>query len=372
MGLPVEVRNSLITLPMTRRLKLYNGTNLIQHDEARVVAFGDYITHDRRANFLLTDINFGYTVSVGVGYPPQLVNNLLVDVGSSVTYLGTGTTYVQTHTSFNTKQAMRVQYGSGLFEGTLWTDTLTLPGPNALTIMRMPIGIASESPGMPSDGVLGIGPSALTRGSLTDSPERTILTVTDLLYDRHLITHPLVSLFFNPPLGIQTTMECSFCPITTAGASSYWCIDQSISYGSVEILSRTAGIVDCGCTFLYIPTNAYQTYKSITNSYLAANGLLKIPLEKYSNLENLKFHIGYETYSLTPNAQIWPRFLNNKVNGDRNAIYLIVKDMGIRPIAPRVNFINGYLFLQRFYTVFDTEYSIIGFAETAFTHATTN
>ncbi|KAG2352993.1 aspartic peptidase domain-containing protein [Suillus spraguei] len=300
MGSPVEVLNSLITLPMTRRLKFFDNTNLIQHDEARVAAFGDYITHDRLANFLLTDINFGYTVSVDIGYPPTTCN--------AITCPGAGTTYVQSDTSFNTGQPMRVRSCEYLpsFIGTLWTDTLTLPGPNALTIMRMPIGIASESPGMPSDGVLGIGPSVLTRGSLTDLPERTIPTVTDLMYSRHTIAHPLASLSFQ-----TASRDTNSDGVLTFGATS-----PALHTGKFAT-HRITGIVHCGCTFLYIPTNAYQTYKSITNSDLAANGCLEISLEQF-------------------------------------------------------NFMNGYVFLQPFYTVFDTKNSLIGFAETAFTHATTN
>ncbi|OAX43681.1 hypothetical protein K503DRAFT_765642 [Rhizopogon vinicolor AM-OR11-026] len=37
-----------------------------------------------------------------------------------------------------------------------------------------------------------------------------------------------------------------------------------------------------------------------------------------------------------------------------------------------VDFINGYFFLQRFYSVFDTTNFRVGFATTAYTNATSN
>jgi hypothetical protein len=36
------------------------------------------------------------------------------------------------------------------------------------------------------------------------------------------------------------------------------------------------------------------------------------------------------------------------------------------------DFINGYTFLERFYSVFDTSHARVGFASTAHTFATTN
>ena len=40
--------------------------------------------------------------------------------------------------------------------------------------------------------------------------------------------------------------------------------------------------------------------------------------------------------------------------------------------ASPLNFILGYTFLERFYSVFDTTHSAVGFATTAYTNATTN
>ena len=77
------------------------------------------------------------------------------------------------------------------------------------------------------------------------------------------------------------------------------------------------------------------------------------------------------TYEFTANAQIWPRALNSVIGGKDDAIYLIVADIGT-PSGQGLDFINGYAFLERFYTVYDTTNSRFGIATTPFTKATTN
>jgi hypothetical protein len=77
------------------------------------------------------------------------------------------------------------------------------------------------------------------------------------------------------------------------------------------------------------------------------------------------------TYALTPNGQIWPRSLNTFIGGSTSSIYIIVGNMGT-PSGEGFDFVNGYTFLERFYSVFDTTNSRIGFAETSYTDATTN
>ncbi|KAG2065337.1 hypothetical protein BDR04DRAFT_1161527 [Suillus decipiens] len=101
-GSPVEVRNSVVTLPLTRRL---NGTiNLVQHDhdEARMAAFRD----GRRVGSIPVTNTYDliYTTAVGI-------DNLIVNSGSSVTWVGATTPYVETGTSISTKQPVVGSYG---------------------------------------------------------------------------------------------------------------------------------------------------------------------------------------------------------------------------------------------------------------------
>jgi hypothetical protein len=57
--------------------------------------------------------------------------------------------------------------------------------------------------------------------------------------------------------------------------------------------------------------------------------------------------IGKNTYSLSPNAQIWPRMLNTAIGGTANDIYLIVTDLGSNS-GQGFDFINGFTFLYVF------------------------
>ena len=65
------------------------------------------------------------------------------------------------------------------------------------------------------------------------------------------------------------------------------------------------------------------------------------------------------------------RSLNAVVDGQPDSIYLIVVDIGA-DLGEGLDFINGQVFLERFYSVFDTANGQFGIANTPFTNATTN
>ena len=85
----------------------------------------------------------------------------------------------------------------------------------------------------------------------------------------------------------------------------------------------------------------------------------------------LTFFGSQNTYTLTPNAQIWPRHINYEIGGSAGLIYLVVKDIGGNS-GSGFDFILGLPFLQRFYSVYDTTNSRVGFATTQFTDALIN
>jgi cathepsin E len=99
--------------------------------------------------------------------------------------------------------------------------------------------------------------------------------------------------------------------------------------------------------------------------------MLRITPAQFANLKPLFFTTGGRTFELTPNAQIWPRALNALIGGAADSIYLVVNDIGT-PTGKGLDFINGYAFLERFYSVFDTGKHRVGLATTPFTKATCN
>lgn len=75
-------------------------------------------------------------------------------------------------------------------------------------------------------------------------------------------------------------------------------------------------------------------------------------------------------FTLTPDAQIWPRKLNNVIGGVYSKIYLIVGEIGEE--NPIFDIIIGMAALERFYCVFDSGNKRVGLAETTLTYAKIN
>ncbi|PBK76648.1 aspartic peptidase A1 [Armillaria solidipes] len=376
------------TFPISRKLN-FNGTStIVERDRARVAAFRSRNT-TRRAivNEPVDNAVVLYTASIGIG-SPATTYELIIDTGSSNTWVGAGIKYIQTSTSVQTSNLVSVTYGSGSFSGKEFTDQVTLtPG---LIVKSQSIGVATVADCLSGfDGILGIGPIDLTEGTLSPATSTLIPTVTDNLFSQGSITNHAVGVYFAPttqeevvngeiswggPDNSKIIGSIGYAPITTTfPASEFWGIDESITYGtSTTILSSTAGIVDTGTTLTLIASDAFRKYQSATGATLdSTTGLLRITAPQFSNLQSLFFNINGVSYELTPNAQIWPRSLNADIGGSSSAVYLIVNDIGTNS-GEGLDFINGYTFLERFYTVFDTANSRVGFAVTAQTHATTN
>jgi saccharopepsin len=290
---------------------------------------------------------------------------------------------VSTSTSQDTGKTVSVSYGSGSFSGEEFVDTVTL-SPD-LVIPNQSIGVASTATGFSGvDGILGIGPTDLTDNTVSDVNQ--VPTVADNLFSQGTISTESIGVFYEPASvsssgeltfgGIdtsKTTSSVNFVPITsTSPASQFWGIDQSVTYGGQTILSSTAGIVDTGTTLVLLATDAFNSYQQSTGATLdPTTGLLTISASQFAALQDLNFNIGGNTYPLSANAQIWPRSLNSAIGGNSNQIYLIVADLGSNS-GQGLDFIDGYTFLERFYSVFDTTNNQVGFATTEFTTSTAN
>jgi len=259
-----------------------------------------------------------------------------------------------------------------------------------LSITKQSIGVASTSTGFDGvDGILGIGPVDLTVGTLSPATGTSIPTVTDNLFSQGSVSANSIGISFEPTTSEAVTNgeltfggtdsarfagTIAFAPITgTSPSNEFWGINQSITFGTnTAILSNTAGIVDTGTTLILLATDAFNRYKSATGGVADRNtGLLRITSTQFANLKSLFFNINGVKYELTANAQIWPRALNTDIGGTAGSIYLVVADIG-SPTGSGLDFINGYTFLERFYSVYDTTNRRVGFATTPFTKATSN
>ncbi|EJD44881.1 family A1 protease [Auricularia subglabra TFB-10046 SS5] len=383
---PAQGDAPLHTTPITKKVNLGNLKGFVGRDRARAQHLGNKHKSGKvhsRQSVNVTNEAVTYLAAIAVGSPASTYN-LIIDTGSSNTWLGANKKYTKTSTSTSTGKRVSVSYGSGSFSGTEYTDSVAIS--SALVIPKQSIGVASSASGFSGeDGILGIGPVSLTQGTV--SGVSTVPTVTDNLFSQGTISREVVSVSFQPTTqeeivngeltfgstdSAKYSGSITYTPITsTYPASEYWGIDQQVLYGTTSLF-KSAGIVDTGTTLIYIASDAFAKYQSATGGVADRNtGLLRITSSQYSALKPLNFVIGGTTFALSANAQIWPRALNTYIGGTSSSIYLIVADLGSNT-GEGLDFINGQAFLERFYSVYDTTGSRVGIANTPFTNSTIN
>ncbi|KAF8495710.1 aspartic peptidase domain-containing protein [Russula emetica] len=382
----------IVSASITKRIFNTTGTlNVVQHDNrrSRFLLQGGQCDGSLTPDVPLNDAAIVYTAEIGFGVPLTLYQ-LIVDTGSSNTWVGANKSYIKTKTSMETSNSFNVTYGSGQVNGTEFIDTVTI-APGAI-ISRQSIGVASNTSAtgfFPFDGILGIGPRDLTLNTTFPDNSSIIPTVTDNLVQQGTIKQNVVAVSFEPAnstADINLNGELTFGGTnpanyignityhnltTTAPASQYFGVDASFQYNNETILNTSAGIVDTGTTLILLNTSAYDRYAKATGAvYDNTTQSLRISSAQYSNLQSLFFTVDGNTYELNPNAQIFPRTFNTLpiVGGDADHLYLVVSDLG--PQSSEIGFIAGMAFIERFYSVFDNDYGRVGFANTQFTNAT--
>jgi cathepsin E len=392
------VAATTVSVPFSKQILQDDLRGIADRDRARarhLMARTAATQNEKRSGSVpAANIEVAYVVSIGVGQPPTQYD-LLVDTGSSNTWVGANTPYHPTSGSIDTGFQVNVSYGSGSFNGEEYLDAVTMS--SSLVIEKQSIGTATSSMGFQGvDGILGIGPTDLTEETLELAGialPLEISTVTDNLFYQGKISQDLVSVSFeptnfdvsSPPVNGELTFggldsskytgTVTYAPVTNQSpASMYWGIAQTVSYGAESLITST-GIVDTGTTLILLGTSAFQKYQSATGSTLdAATGLLVLPTGEtgFNKLGNLNFLIEGRTFALTPDAQLWPRALNTAIGGIESAYYLVVNDLGANPGLGSFGFINGQTFLERFYSVYDTGNRRVGFATTQLTNAVIN
>ncbi|KAI0664353.1 aspartic peptidase A1 [Cubamyces menziesii] len=393
--------DNLISLSIAKRVNLTGSANIVAHDRARASHLfgqakrrgtGTSPSPSPRATSINAENElFQYVVNVGIGSPPTMYE-LIVDTGTANTWVGAGKTYIQTGSTRQTRDQVLVQYGSGVgyMEGVEFTDHMNLGDQGlGLTITGQSIGVASQWLGFGGvDGVLGLGPTDLTIGTLYPDTTVSIPTVTDNLFSQGYITSDVVSVYFQPsstgdPItGVLTFGGTSmygivgavnYAPITTTEPSSgYWGINQGLRYGaSSQIFTNSPGIFDARSTMIFLAYDFFDKYTELTGAEPSQTGFYQLTLEQYANLQSLFFTINNVVYEFTANAQIWPRNLNSVIGGSSDYVYLIVSQLTWQS-GNGMDFVNGMTFMERYYMVFDTENRRVGIANTPYTRATTN
>ncbi|KAG2098269.1 acid protease [Suillus discolor] len=366
-----------VTIPL-RKLE-FTGSYLQgspHADRARAASFLE--TTSGPETIPATSMGYQYTVRVGVGSPATYYD-LLVDTGSSNTFVGTGKKYVRTSTSVPTGQNVSLEYETGFFSGIEYYDTVTLaPG---FAIKNQSIGDALNSSTFEGvDGLIGLGPADLTEHTLT--PDTGLIpTVMDNALKQGLIKNQIFGISFAPAPNLPDTNgvityggidpafyigDITYTPITeTSRSSSFWGINVTqATYGTHTVIPQsTAGIVDSGTNLVYLADDFFSRYlEAIPGAYVDVNktGLLVIPLNSIGTMQPLNFTINGRVFTLDTVAQLLP------IRGHLNpggARYGVVKKAGANS-GSGFDFILGLKFMERYYVVFDADNSRVGFAYT--------
>lgn len=159
---------------------------------------------------------------------------------------------------------------------------------SGLVIPRQSIGVKTGGDFGTNDvdGILGVGPQA--RDSNTVSTIATsFATVVDNLVAQGDIQKNLIAISFQPST-VATVKNGEMCfgdmdpkkfiggmtwiPLTNqAPATSFWGIEQSLTYGGQTLLPpASAGIVDTGTTLLLLETSAFKQYQQLTGALFDA------------------------------------------------------------------------------------------------------
>src|SRR5579863_10094577 len=123
---PTVVHDSPISLPLARYINATGAAgDLVRRDRERARRFvkqSSILTPELTSSVEVTDAGNFYTASVGVGTPPTYCrscyfgpciishtpfsDNLVVDTGSSITWVGAQISYVSTNTSVKTSNSV--------------------------------------------------------------------------------------------------------------------------------------------------------------------------------------------------------------------------------------------------------------------------
>ncbi|KAJ7678780.1 putative cathepsin E [Mycena rosella] len=357
-ALSIEQRAApLVKAPLKKISTVTNITNIVAHDNARLNHYFKKSPVSELASAPVINEIFSYIAETVVG---SQTFNLIIDTGSSNTWVGATTKFVAGSTGKSTGDSVEVSYGSGSFSGTEFTDTVSIGGTG---VTGQSIGVAKTSSGFEgTDGIVGFGPVDLTEDTV--SGVSTVPTFMQNLVSQGVISENILGVSFAPLSGSDeedTNGELTFGGVDdskftgsityTTAVAPYWGVSVSkFAFGSTSLGTTTAsGIVDTGTTLLYVPTTIYTKFLSTSGGKLDNN----------SGLVN--FVVGGTTFSLTPTQYLVPtaQYSNWGISG--SGFYTYIADGGSE--AP--NTILGMTFLENFYSVYDVANNRVGLAPAA-------
>jgi hypothetical protein len=344
-----------------------DSKNIVARDLARLNGYFKNNAISERQDVPVINEIFSYIATTKVG---TQTFDLIIDTGSSNTWVGAGTKFVAGSTGKSTGETVEVSYGSGSFSGTEFTDTVSVGGTG---VTGQSIGVAKTSTGFEgTDGIIGFGPEDLTEDTVSGVSE--VPTFMQNLVSQGIISENILGVSFAQLTGSDeedTNGELTFGGVDdtkftgeiayTTRTGDFWGVSVSgFEFGTTSLGTTTAqGIVDTGTTLLYVPTATYTKFLTASKGKLDnTSGLVKFTTKPTANFT---FVIGGTTFTLTPAQYLVPtaQYANWGISG--TGFFAIINDGG--SAAP--NTILGMTFLEHYYSVFDTTNNRVGLAPAA-------
>lgn len=315
----------------------------------------------------------------------QVFNNVLVDTGSAVLWVGGDQqVYVPGPHTENIKETFSIGYGIGGVNGTAFLDTVTI---GEATANRAVIGSAAHMSGFnlvkPIDGILGLGPSGSNTGEVGSNGSSTPTFVESLVASKAI--SELVFGVYISPLSTEGmpegTGDITFGGVDesrikgdvtwvpqTGPANFHWEFTTStFSFGpNVTLSTSTFTRTDTGVLPISIPFDQFfdmlHAYNgSISFDHSALSSFLTFPSSIAPLLPDMTFTIDQFTVSIPPSQYIVPPSLypGLKVTADASVVRTWIGSGGDQ------GFVLGQKWLESVYTAYDMNKHQIGFAHLA-------
>jgi len=249
-----------------------------------------------------------------------------------------------------------IQYGSGPVSGKFARDTVSVQG---ITVPEQELGVISDAGGLGMaykfgkfDGILGLGFSSL---SINKVP-----TVLDNALKHNLLDKPIFGFY----LGDNADGELTLGGVDEARytgefhkvkllSPTYWEISlDSVDTGS-NIVSDTTAIIDSGTSLITGPSTAVRKLAKSVGARRMPTGQYVINCDKIDDMPDISFTIDGRKYTLTGKDTV--------MKSGAMCLFAFMELNLKGPTSPK--WILGDVFMRKYYTMFDLENELVGFAE---------
>merc|ERR1712071_401419 len=221
-----------------------------------------------------------------------------------------------------------IQYGSGPVSGKFARDTVSVQG---ITVPEQELGVISDAKGLGMaykfgkfDGILGLG---FYLGDNEDG-ELTLGGVDEARYTGEFHKVKLLS-------------------------PTYWEISlDSVDTGS-NIVSDTTAIIDSGTSLITGPSTAVRKLAKSVGARRMPTGQYVINCDKIDDMPDISFTIDGRKYTLTGKDTV--------LKSGATCLFAFMELNLPGPTSPK--WILGDVFMRKYYTMFDLENELVGFAE---------